>query len=69
MKYKIWEMLLAEYDGAPDRVMIDEIEAETHEQAYAAALLRNPGRTALRVDDGETAYEFQGLFGQNKKSV
>lgn len=41
------------------RMMIGEIEANSHLEAYEQAKLLFPNNTISRVDDKQTAYEFK----------
>lgn len=63
MKYRIWEDSLTEYTSTPGcvgtRMMIGEIEAESHLEAYEQAKLLFPNNKISRVDDKKTAYEFK----------
>lgn len=62
MKYRIWEQLLNEYTDHPTARMVDEIEANSFDEAYKIAKQRNPQLGAMRIDDhaggGKTAIEY-----------
>jgi hypothetical protein len=58
MKYKIWEKVLNEYVGAPDAVLLSEIEANSLAEACQIAEKTYPNKTTLKVDDGNVAIEF-----------
>lgn len=61
MKYVIWETLLTEYTEGPTlMVLLEEIDAVSHEEAHKLARLRYPTKGILRIDDGETAVEYKG---------
>lgn len=63
MKFKIWEKILNEVVGASDQVLLGEVEADSFESAHAIARHWYPGKSTLRIDDSETAVEFESLEG------
>lgn len=58
MKYKIWEKLLTEYVGSPTEKMIDEVEANSFEEAYKLAKSRNPNLGAMKIEEKEKSMEY-----------
>lgn len=63
MKYRIWENMFTEYTDSPSCViLLGEIEAQSHQEAYKEFIRLYPEKTALRVDDyaagGNTAIEY-----------
>lgn len=51
MKYRVWEKILNEVVGGPDQRQIDEIEADSFEEAHKIARMRHPNKATLRIDD------------------
>lgn len=62
MKYRIWEKTLNEYTNSPAARLVEEIEADSFEDAYNIAKMKNPNLFAIRIDDmmsgGHTAIEY-----------
>lgn len=63
-KYRIWEEMMTEYTAAPGEtgraVLLGEVEANSHEEAYRLFLQRNPQKAnqPLTVKDGLIGVEF-----------
>lgn len=62
MKYSVYEMVLNEYTNSSDLVLVDEIEATSHDSACQIAMQYYPNRGPFRVDNyiggGNVAIEY-----------
>jgi hypothetical protein len=53
MKYKIFEMFLNEYVNHPTHNLLDEVEANSPEEANRLARLRFPNKGVLKIGEQE----------------
>lgn len=65
MKYRIWEKILNEVVGGPDKVLIGEVDAKDFAEAHTIARLQFPCKSTLRIDDGDKiTVEYESLEGR-----